>query len=85
MYDIEAIVTIATPTELKFTGNWPIDWLQVPEKSTEVLRKLSPGEVLSPPSGPFQQMELSGNRAFRPNLQLGDHIVVRCFFRGESR
>jgi hypothetical protein len=85
MYDIEAIVTTATPTELKFTANWPSDWLQAPEPSTEVLRKLSPGEMLSPPSGPLQQMELLGNRAFQPNLQLGDHVIIRCFFKGESR
>jgi hypothetical protein len=85
MYNIEAIITTATPTELKFTANWPIDWLQAPETSTEVLHKLLPGEILSPPSVPLQQMELLGNRAFRPNLQLGDHVIVRCFFKGESR
>jgi hypothetical protein len=30
MYDIEAIVTVATPTELKLKANWPLVWLQAP-------------------------------------------------------
>ena len=44
MYDIEATVTKSTPTELKFTGEWPLDWLQAPEKSTEVIAELLPGK-----------------------------------------
>ena len=43
MYDIEATVTKSTPTELKFTGDWPSDWLEAPEKSTEVIAELLPG------------------------------------------
>jgi hypothetical protein len=84
MYDIEAIVTTATPPELKLTGNWPLDWLQVPN-SIEIRRKLSRGEVWEPPPGPAQRMEIGGNRAFWPNLQVGDHVIVRCFLKGESR
>ncbi len=78
MYDIEAIVTTATPTELKVTGNWPLIWLQV-LNSTEIQRKLSRGEVWEPPPGPVQRMEIAGNRALWPNLQVGDHVIVHCF------
>jgi hypothetical protein len=28
MFDIEATVTAATPTELKLTADWPIRWLE---------------------------------------------------------
>src|SRR5271166_6104587 len=45
MYDIEATVTTATPTELKLTASWPLDWLQAPN-SIEIQRKLSPDETL---------------------------------------
>jgi len=78
MYDIEAIVTTATPMELKLTGNWPLAWLQLTH-STEIQRKLFRGEVWEPPPGPVQRMEIGGNRAFWPDLKVGDHVIVRCF------
>jgi hypothetical protein len=28
MFDIEATVTVATPTKLKLTADWPIRWLE---------------------------------------------------------
>jgi hypothetical protein len=31
MFDIEAIVTVATATELKVTADWPIRWLEAIE------------------------------------------------------
>jgi hypothetical protein len=76
--DIEAFVTTATPTELKLTGNWPLVWLQAPQ-STQILRKLLPGKSLESPAGPFQRMEIGGNRGAWPKLQLGDRVIVRCF------
>lgn len=76
--DIEATVTTATPTELKLTGNWPLVWLQATH-SIQIQRKLLPGESLEPPAGPFQQMEIGGNRGAWPGLQLGDRVIVRCF------
>jgi hypothetical protein len=47
MYDIKATVTKATETDVRLTGDWPQDWLQAPGStgSTEILRKLIPGEV----------------------------------------
>jgi len=85
MYDIEATVTKSTPTELKFTGDWPYDWLEAPEKSTEAIGGLLPGQTELPPLGLVQRLEIPGNRALRPNLQLGDRVLIRCFFKGESR
>jgi hypothetical protein len=85
MYDIEATVTKSTPSELKFTGNWPLDWLQAPEKSIEVIAELLPGQTEPPLSVPVQRLEMPGNRALRPNLQFGDRVLIRCFFKGESR
>jgi hypothetical protein len=50
MYEIEAIVTTATPTELKVTGDWPLDWLQAPGiRSIEIQRKVLPIESLHSP------------------------------------
>jgi hypothetical protein len=37
MYNIEATITTATPTELKLTASWPLDWLQAPN-SIEIQR-----------------------------------------------
>jgi hypothetical protein len=44
MYDIEAIVTVATPTELKLKANWPLVWLQA-HGSIEIQRQLLAGET----------------------------------------
>ena len=85
MYDIEATVTKSTPTELKFTGDWPSDWLEAPEKSLEVIAELLPGQTEPPPSVPVKRSEIPGDRALRPNLQLGDRVLIRCFFKGEFR
>ncbi len=86
MYDIAATVTTATPTELKVTGNWPVDWLQAPGfRSIEIQRKLLTSESLGSPLVAVREEEILGNRANWPNLQLGDRVIVRCFFPGESR
>jgi hypothetical protein len=85
-YYIEATVTTATPTELKVTGLCPIEWTQTPATiSSEVLRKLLPGENLSHPDTQVVQLELLGNRIFQPTLQLGDRVLARLFFPGEPR
>jgi hypothetical protein len=86
MYDIVATVTAAMLTELKLTGDWPLDWWQAPGfRSTEILRKISPGETIPPPDGPVLLQEIPGNRARWPDLQVGDRVIVRIFFAGESR
>jgi hypothetical protein len=86
MYEIGATVTTATPTELKLTGNWPVDWLQAPGfRSIEIQRKLLANESLGSPLVAVREEEILGNRANWPNLQLGDRVIVHCFFPGESR
>ena len=86
MYEITAMVTTAAATELKLTGNWPVDWLQAPgTRSIEIQRKLLANENLGSPLVALREEEILGNRANWPNLQLGDRVIVRCFFPGESR
>lgn len=86
MYDIVATVSTATLTELKLTGDWPLDWVQAPGiRSTEIQRKLSPEETISPPEAPVVNQEIPGNRARWPDLKVGDRVIVRIFFAGESR
>ena len=84
MYEIEVIVTTLTRTELKLTANWPLFWLQVPG-SVEILRTLLPGEIVPPLNVSVKRLEFPVNGGFRSNLQLGDRLIVRCFFKGESR
>jgi hypothetical protein len=85
MYDIGAIVTVATPTELKLKANWPRVWLRV-TGSIEIRRQLLAGETWGPPlTESVQQVEIDGNRANWPNLRIGDRVIVRLFFPGESR
>jgi hypothetical protein len=86
MYEIAATVTTAVPTELKLTGNWPVDWLQAPGiRSIEIQCKLLANESLGSPLVALREEEILGNRANWPNLQLGDRVIVRCFFPRESR
>src|SRR5258707_14862514 len=82
MYEIAATVTTTVPTELKLTGNW----LQAPGiRSIEIQCKLLANESLGSPLVALREEEILGNRANWPNLQLGDRVIVRCFFPGESR
>jgi len=86
MYEIAATVTTATATGLKLTGNWPVDWLQAPGiRSIEIQRKPLVNESLGSPFVAVREELILGNRGNWPNLQLGDRVIVRCFFPGESR
>jgi len=90
MYEIEATVTTATPTDLKLTANCPVVWLQASGpgfalSSTEIARVLAPDETLEPLNEPVQKLELPYNRSLHPNLNLGDRVVLRCYFGGETR
>jgi len=82
MFDIEATVTVATPTELKLTADWPIRWLEALGGS-EIQRKAVPNEKLPEFDGTVKRLEIAGNRAEWPNLSVGDHVIVRCFVEGE--
>jgi hypothetical protein len=86
MYEIAATVTTAAPTELKLTGNWPVDWLRAPGiRSIEIQRKLLANESLGSPLVALREEQILGDRANWPNLQLGDRVIVRCFSPGEPR
>jgi hypothetical protein len=63
MYDIEATVTTATPTELKLTASWPLDWLQAPN-SIEIQRKLSRMKRWSLHQDPFSEWKLAAIEDF---------------------
>jgi len=86
MYEIAATVTTAVPTELKLTGNWPVDWLQAPGiRSIEIQCKLLANESLGSPLVALREEEILGNRANWPNLELADQVIVLFFFPSESR
>jgi hypothetical protein len=82
MFDIEATVAVATPTELKLTADWPIRWLEA-LGGFEIQRKAVPKEILPEFDGTVKRLEIAGNRAQWPNLSVGDHVIVRCFVEGE--
>jgi hypothetical protein len=76
--EIEAIVTTVTANEMKLTAKWPLVWLQICG-STTIVRKLLPGEVFENPEGPFQESEIGAYHP-RPDLHLGDRVIVRLYF-----
>jgi hypothetical protein len=77
MYEIAATVTTANEeVGVKLTADWPLAWLQG-NGSTTIVRKLSPSETLSSLSEPVQRLEIGGYN--RPELHLGDRVVVQLF------
>jgi hypothetical protein len=84
MYDIEATVTETSPTILKLTADWPVDWLrETGTRTMEIQRELLQGEVLEVLSVPTERAEINGNRSNWRKLRVGNRVVVRCFFPGE--
>jgi hypothetical protein len=79
MYEIKATVTKATETDVKLTGDWPVAWLEASGSSgsTEILRKLIPGEVFEISGEQTQPLEIhhEGNPL---NLKGGEDVIVRC-------
>jgi hypothetical protein len=82
MFDIEATVTVATPTELTLAANWPIRWLEA-AGGFEIQHKVVQKEILPEFDGTVKRLEIKGDRARSPNLYVGDHVIVRCFVEGE--
>jgi hypothetical protein len=80
--DVEATVTTSTATKLKLTAKWPMAWLQV-GGSTTILHRLPAGEVFENPAGPYQEKEI-GNYQPRPDLRLGDRVIVRLHWPSGS-
>jgi hypothetical protein len=82
MYEIEVTVTTSTRTQLKVTADWPLIWLQAPG-SIEILRKLLPGEIVSPVKESVKRSEFPISRSSWSNLRVGDRLIVQCFLKGE--
>ena len=84
--DIEATVTRATDKGLKVRAKWPLAWLQATGPtalgSTTILHKLLPGQVFENPPGAFQEQEI-GNFPPKPDLRVGDRVMVRLYFPGD--
>ena len=53
--------------------------------STEIQRNLLPDESGPPFSRLAEEHTIPVNRNFHPGLKLGDRVIVRCLFPGESR
>jgi hypothetical protein len=84
MYDVEATVTETSPTVLKLTADWPVDWLrETSTRTMEIQREFLPGEILETLSVPTERAAINGNRGNWRKLQVGTRVVVRCFFPGE--
>jgi hypothetical protein len=82
MFEIEAIVTTSTRTQLKLTANWPLIWLEKPGY-IQIERDLSPNEIVPALNSFVERSELSVDRELLWNLQLGDRVLVHCFLKGE--
>jgi hypothetical protein len=86
MYDVEATVRIVAPVEVILGGNCPVGWLHATgTRSTEIVRKLSSDETINATKGPTEWSEIPANRGHWTNLQVGDRVIVRLFFAGESQ
>ena len=86
MYEIEATVRIVSPVEVILGGNCPVDWIHaLGTRSTEIIRKLSSDETISAIQEPTEWSEIPANRGHWTDLRVGDRVVVRLFFAGESK
>jgi hypothetical protein len=83
MYDIEATVTETSPTVLRLSADWPVDWLRETARTMEIQRELLHGEILELPWVPTERAEIDGNRGNWRKLHVGNRVVVTCFFPGE--
>ena len=81
MFDIEATVTVATPTELKLTADWPFRWLEA-LGGYEIQRKVAINDILPEFDGTVKRLEIAGERARWPNLCVGDRVNRALFYRG---
>ncbi len=79
------MITRTGPTVLRLTADWPVDWLREPGiRTMGIQRELLRGETLELPSVPTERVEIDGNRVNWPKLWVGNRVVVRCFFPGET-
>jgi len=86
MYEIEATVRIVAPLEVILGGNCPLDWIHASgARSTEIVRKLSSEETINATQESTEWSEIPANLGHWTDLQVGDRVVVRLFFAGESQ
>ena len=57
------------------TASWPLVWLRAPG-SIEILRKLFPGEIVTPLTEPVKRLELPVIRTPQWDLQLGGRVMA---------
>jgi hypothetical protein len=75
-----------SPVEVILGGNCPVDWIHaLGTRSTEIIRKLSSDETISAIQEPTEWSEIPANRGHWTDLRVGDRVVVRLFFAGESK
>ena len=75
-----------SPVEVILGGNCPVDWIHaLGTRSTEIIRKLSSDETISAIQEPTEWSEIPANLGQWTDLQVGDRVVVRLFFAGESQ
>jgi hypothetical protein len=85
MYEIVATVTTATPTGFKLMGHWPLRWWQARyTRFTMIQRRLLPNETLPEPQEPVIEEEISVDKDRWQDLEVGDRVIVRAFWPGES-
>ena len=89
-----AITTItSSPPMAKLSPDWQVVGNDLRVAGSFVFGELIDERPIVPTiqthsTAPFvavREEEIFGNRANWRNLQLGDRIIVRCFFPGESR
>jgi len=85
MYEIVATVRTATPTGLKLMGHWPLRWWQARyTRFIMIQRRLLPNESLPGPQEPVIEDEISIDGHRWQGLEIGDQVIVRAFWPGES-
>ena len=85
MYEIVATVTTATPSGFKLMGHWPLRWWQARRtRFIMIQRRILPNETLPGPDEPVIEEEISVDRDRWQDLEVGDRVIVRAFWPGES-
>ena len=85
MYDIIGTVTTVAPTEFRLMGHWPLRWWQARcIRFTMIQRRLLPDETLPWPKEPVIEEEICVDRDRWKDLEVGDRVIVRAFWPGES-
>jgi hypothetical protein len=82
MFELDAIVTTSTRTELKLTANWPHIWLQKPG-FIQIERNLLPNEAVPLLDSFIERSELPVYRELLWDLRLDDRVLIICFLKDD--